>query len=65
MLKVNALFIFNAVKVATGDVNITESPIGVVAGPGAQVGSATVVSQVNPLSIIEGLTDETMQSKQY
>ena len=47
-------FIFCTVKVATGDVNITDSAIGAVAGPGAHVGTASVNSQLPPLSRDQG-----------
>ena len=38
----------------TRDVNITESAIGAVAGPGAHIGTASVVSQLHPPSKVEG-----------
>ena len=41
-------------KVATGDVNITDSAIGAVAGPGAHVGTVSVISQLSPFSKNEG-----------
>ena len=39
----------------TRDVHITESTIAAVAGPGAQVGTASVVSQLPPPSKDEGM----------
>ena len=50
VLSIEIVFHFFTVKVATGDVNITDSAIGAVAGPGAQVGTASVISQLPPLN---------------
>ena len=46
--------LFHTVK-ATRDVHITESTIATVAGPGAQVGTTSVVSQLHPPSKDEGM----------
>ena len=42
----SAFLFFHAV-ITTGDVNITDSAIAAVAGPGAQVGTASVISELH------------------
>ena len=44
---------------ASGDVHITDSAIGAVAGPGAHIGTASVVSQLYPPSKFEGVSNYT------
>ena len=39
----------------SGDVHIADSAIGAVAGPGAQIGTASVVTQLHPPSKDEGV----------
>ena len=55
----NVVFIFHTVKVATGDVNVTDSAIGAVAGPGAQIGMASVVSQLHPSCKDDSMSNDT------
>ena len=40
---------------SAGDINIGEGTIGAIAGPGATIGSASVVSQLHPSSEDEGV----------
>ena len=42
-------------KVERGDVNISDSAIGAVAGPGGHVGTAIVSTQSHPPSKDEGM----------
>ena len=56
-LNVKLFLLLHTVK-TTRDVHITESAIGAVAGPGAQVGTASVVvSQSHPPSKDEGVSN--------
>ena len=51
---------FHTVKVESGDVNISDTAIAAVAGPGAHIGTATVVSHFHTPSKVEGeSTDST------
>ena len=44
---------------AEGDVSIADSAIGAVAGPGAHIGTASVVSQLHPPNKDEGVYKDT------
>ena len=50
------LYLVHTLK-AGGDVSIADSAIGAVAGPGAHIGTASVVSQLHPPSKDEGVSN--------
>ena len=54
-MKVNLFYLVHTLK-ATGDVNIKESVIGAVAGPGATIGTASAISQLQPSSESQGMS---------
>ena len=48
------MFTFGQTVKTSGDVHIADSAVGAVAGPGAHIGTASVVAQLHPPSKDEG-----------